>query len=681
MESKIAKALDRAVLNLKRKRATRNAAYINEASQSMLPHWPSLTLPTKKFVKRRRLGGYKSKHTYYGTHFRQSLLRCYFNFKKSGRPERLMFYQDGEWIDFPQDVVNLARIDMDAKKAAVEVEFNGHRFVLDFLHMYQMDLKTGSHQPIAWIDEKGCCFFPEVYAASDEEPYIYSKEDGGKVDDQLCQEPYESNEIKLHLEIEINGADVSKLSECSGESNALVKHIQIDAKHTCNEDDVEIEDSSNKVDNGNFGKAIELNQGIDLDTYTETVEGKMDLETVQKIFLKGMSSYGTTDIVEIYRCSSTLMQARLELFQKQVEITSKYRENANVRYAWYAASKGELSSIMKYGLGHCGLSATQSSYGMGVHLAAAGCPNTSAIHCDVDENGVQHMVLCRVIMGNMELLRPGAGQSHPSSNDYDSGVDDIQSPRYYVIWNMNLNTHVYPEFVVSFKVSADAEGHLFGSVSKLNVSGVTTACQDPRGLLQSESSTVDMKSVSQPILGPGVPQGKAVCMTSSTPRAPKSPWIPFPKLFAAISNKVSPKDMELINIHYELFRSKKIARDEFVKKLRLIVGDALLRTTITNLQCKIPSKSLCESGTSQTATEKDEAAFILGSFCGIISGDPKIYAAVNMSFISSGLWASGNCIIGGFVQNGNHNGLLMESPEMVVLMVDIALSAAPIATE
>lgn len=82
----------------------------------------------------------------------------------------------------------------------------------------------------------------------------------------------------------------------------------------------------------------------------------------------------------------------------------------------------------------------------------------SAINCDVDENGIRHMVFCRVIMGNMELLRPGTRQFHPSSNDYDSGIDDIQSPRYYIVWNMNLNTHVYPEFIVSFKVSTDAEG-------------------------------------------------------------------------------------------------------------------------------------------------------------------------------------------------------------------------------
>lgn len=60
----------------------------------------------------------------------------------------------------------------------------------------------------------------------------------------------------------------------------------------------------------------------------------------------------------------------------------------------------------------------------------------------------------------MELVRPGSRQCHPSREEFDSGVDDLQNPKYYIIWNMNMNTHIYPEYVVSFKVSprVSAEG-------------------------------------------------------------------------------------------------------------------------------------------------------------------------------------------------------------------------------
>lgn len=41
---------------------------------------------------------------------------------------------------------------------------------------------------------------------------------------------------------------------------------------------------------------------------------------------------------------------------------------------------------------------------------------------------------------------------------------------------------------------------------------------------------------------------------SSTCVAPKSPWMPFSKLFEALSDKVSPDDMKLVHIFYESLR-------------------------------------------------------------------------------------------------------------------------------
>ena len=66
-------------------------------------------------------------------------------------------------------------------------------------------------------------------------------------------------------------------------------------------------------------------------------------------------------------------------------------------------------------------------------------------------------------MGNMEPVHPGSRQCHPSSEDFDSGVDDLLNPKHYIIWDMNMNTHIHPEYVVSFKVSprVGAEGDVF----------------------------------------------------------------------------------------------------------------------------------------------------------------------------------------------------------------------------
>jgi hypothetical protein len=115
-------------------------------------------------------------------------------------------------------------------------------------------------------------------------------------------------------------------------------------------------------------------------------------------------------------------------------------------------------------------------------------------------------------------------------------------------------------------------GLLLGSENKKNTLGVNSASQGPKILSRSESSTVD--------------SGTA----TSLPKAPTSPWMAFPMLFDAIRDKVPAKAMEVMNMHYLLFKSKKMTRADLVMKLRAIVGDALLRDTLTGLKRKIPSQ-------------------------------------------------------------------------------------------
>ncbi|XP_024184654.1 inactive poly [ADP-ribose] polymerase RCD1 isoform X3 [Rosa chinensis] len=533
MEAKIAKALDSGRLCVKRKRAKKPTS----SKHRGLPKKPTLS----KLRKRRKLYGCGTKLMRFESHVRRSLLSSYSNFTRTGVPQRLMFYQNGEWNNYPQVLVDLVRKDLQIKKAAIKIESNGDHLLLDFLHMFQLNLRTGVQHPIAWIDEAGSCFFPEFYSDDEDEPNGNWRHGDCNDQDPLVDECCGSCEIKLHLEIEIDGMDQPELKESSGESNGLVKKIQIDQIPASSGYVMEVENSCNGGGGPQVDEDVENNQQMrkNLARANETLNEKLDCDTVRNIFFKGMNTCDAAELVDIYRCSSNLMQARLELFEKQVEITKTFRGDANVRYAWLASSKGELSTILMYGLGHCGLAAIKPIYGTGVHLTAASFSNTCASYCDVDENGVRHMIFCRVIMGNMELLHPESKQFHPCSQDYDSGVDDLQDPKNYIVWNMNINTHIYPEFVVSFKLSSNTEGHPIGSEKKHGVSGVTTYVQGPKGFLQLQSPAID--------------------------------------------------------------KAKKITREEFVEKLRLTVGDSLLRSTITELQCKIPFKSKSELGVPRSA--------------------------------------------------------------------------------
>jgi hypothetical protein len=72
------------------------------------------------------------------------------------------------------------------------------------------------------------------------------------------------------------------------------------------------------------------------------------------------------------------------------------------------------------------------------------------------------------------------------------------------------------------------------------------------------------------------------------PRAPSSPWMPFSMLFAAISTKVPRSDMDLVIRYYEEFKSKKISRSDLVIRMRQIIGDKILVSTVMRLQQKFP---------------------------------------------------------------------------------------------
>jgi len=117
------------------------------------------------------------------------------------------------------------------------------------------------------------------------------------------------------------------------------------------------------------------------------------------------------------------------------------------------------------------------------------------------------------------------------------------------------------------------------------------------------------------ILVCGMPQGKDACVHANTQRTSRSRGIPFPTLLTTISNMAPPNIMYQINDHYAqlmvynvapidsyilnnelylihlgvLVQSKKISREEFEGKLRLIVGDNIIISALTILQVKVPN--------------------------------------------------------------------------------------------
>lgn len=76
----------------------------------------------------------------------------------------------------------------------------------------------------------------------------------------------------------------------------------------------------------------------------------------------------------------------------------------------------------------------------------------SVLSSELDEKGLRHILLCRVILGKMEVIPCGSMQFHPTSSEFDSGVDNLSAPSRYTVWSCYMNSHIFVDYIVSFGV-------------------------------------------------------------------------------------------------------------------------------------------------------------------------------------------------------------------------------------
>ncbi|KAG2550218.1 hypothetical protein PVAP13_9KG231800 [Panicum virgatum] len=507
-------------------------------------------------------------------HFNKQVLQSYKNFMTSAPPKRILLRQGADWKDFPEKIVKLARADFREKKTITETGYRNQLFLLDFVHMTFIDSKTGLQRPIAWIDENGKGYFPETFL---QDQKLFMKKDFGNGNHEyISVEPNGTREMNGHLGTSESSAESSNFDP-STEDVSSPKRARA-------------EKSSIGKSYGDISEAVGENEPCTLlptanllshqANLGEVSRAQRTMEAVEKLLLQGMGSViESKDIIGIYRTPilDDCGQVRYHLHQKQVHVTGCNRGNANVRYAWLACSKSTVHEMMLNGVLQVHKPIKCPAYGEGTLLTPANRSDACVKYSDVDENGIVHMMLCRVIMGNVEIVHPGSKQHRPSSDYFDSGVDDLKNPQHYIVWDMNLNRHIYSEFVVTIKMPSITKDSLVTQEDCQNSSDVSLVVNSPDCLSE------EMNLEAPPALGGGC---AAPMLGDSMEKAPSSPWMPFSMLFAAISTKVSPENMDMVIGCYEEFKSKKISRAELVKKLRHVVGDRVLISTIMRLQDK-----------------------------------------------------------------------------------------------
>ncbi|KAJ0987287.1 hypothetical protein J5N97_005643 [Dioscorea zingiberensis] len=447
----------------------------------------------------------------------RSLADCCFNYLKSGLPRRIMFYKSGDWLDFPESITQILIEGFQDRRSSNEVLMAGQSLLVDFLSMVMINLSTRKQCSVAWIDEAEKCFFPTFFI--DEVVDVSTSSESGIMGSNL-QKP-----------------EVERTSRSQPE---VLKHVMEESRAPASQQPSAADVLRTKIKN--------------LERESE------EFLFAQNLFLTGMGPFATANnILHVYRYAPGDMdaQASLQSFERQIKATESIRGVANVKYGWFGSSKLDIVGILIHGFGKAGKITEQGVLGSGVYLSSENRSFASVNLCDDDEKGIQYMLLCRVILGNAQQVRTGSKLYCPSSTCYDSAVDNLANPNCYLIWSTQLNTHIHPEYVVSFKLAPRVHDYL--------------------------SELKDLRfHVPQARV---VPDFSTICPLKANPmKGPSSPWMPFTSLFVEIQDKICPLAKELLFLHYQELKAKLITRENMVKKMTVIVGHSLLVAALQKLK-------------------------------------------------------------------------------------------------
>jgi hypothetical protein len=162
-------------------------------------------------------------------------------------------------------------------------------------------------------------------------------------------------------------------------------------------------------------------------------------------------------------------------------------------------------------------------------------------------------------MGCPEAVPAGSSQSQPSSDAYDSAVDTVANPHWYVVWSKDMKTRILPEFVVSFKCP---------NLHVRESSEATSKLRKP----SSPAATRNLRKPSSPEATPNLRK-------SSSPVSRDM----FPKVLAELENLV-PHKCDVLQETYERFKKGQIRKEQFTRFLRNYVGDKMLATVAKKLR-------------------------------------------------------------------------------------------------
>ncbi|XP_042494233.1 inactive poly [ADP-ribose] polymerase RCD1-like isoform X2 [Macadamia integrifolia] len=416
-----------------------------------------------------------------------TLMQNYHSFRRSGTPSKFMFYKNGSWIDFSDDVFKILKSSFSKGNSIVEVQIAGACYLFDFFQMLQVDLLTGDVRPISWIDIEGKHFFPR---------------------ESIGEETHSFPEV------------INISSKVETETRAIQNYTKREKLPLQNSPDEQT--NTCKI---SYPISMGRREWPDV---TILKEGEECYSMVKAIFLSGMISDHDVTITSIRKClhSSPFALSRLEMYKTQEMMTKADNKGvSNIKLAWHATSAELIPDILSRGFNRPKKLSGSDCYGYGIYLSPQGSAYTSALLSKMDHNGEKHLLMCRVIMGNVEKVQQGANQFYPSSIEFDTGVDDLEKPKWYIVWTSKMNRHILPQFIVSFQ----SKGYPIGPSRRI-----------------------------------------------TTPTTQETSNSTFLKLLFKLKSSLPPSKVQELESFHTMYMAGELTNDFFMRQVKLIIGDDTL---------------------------------------------------------------------------------------------------------
>eukprot|EP01084_Bolivina_argentea_P275148 469157_1 len=174
---------------------------------------------------------------------------------------------------------------------------------------------------------------------------------------------------------------------------------------------------------------IEMNEEKVIELFKHTLKNSKHIVSIEDI--------SGNDKDEIYE----------KILSEKMKNGNKTRDEME-KYLWHGTKNlNNLQLIIKNGFDRS--YNTASAYGKGTYFARDAVYSANG-YCGRDNNGLFHILLCKVIVGSCTIgnAQVTAIPKKPDGNEYDCLVNNMNDPSIFVIWR---DYHACPAYLVKFK--------------------------------------------------------------------------------------------------------------------------------------------------------------------------------------------------------------------------------------